>query len=626
MSDEKSIVKGRLRLKTTLGARGLKHDGGIRAVAAASNNAFYASVGDGDRIRLWDPTTGESLGPPIQGPTPSVGSGDTHGLALSDDSRFAFVTGRDVRMFDLETRALVRTFPIKTSTSFPIIAVASHAGLVLYGDEKRPRLFDLALLNEEASDVLAFKNHGTKINACALSNDGQLGLTCGADRTIYLHDLNRAKRKKAKVLATLEGYARSCGFTPDRRLAWTVGWDHVRVFATATGAPTFTLEGPLSKARIGAMSPDGRYLAVAYETEVLIFDIESQDIAKRIVCARAETMTFDHDGRRLLVANHGYAMGEGCAIEVFDVEREHRVLPADEGHIGAVMSMAIPRDRPTTLMSVGVDARVLIWDLESGGTVEQLGPLSAQGHAITTAADGKTLATVSRDGQTLLWDLTSTSSRPIPTGDQGGRQPFDLQLSPDGRFLAYSSRSKSLFFDLRAATLTAFPLGEGHDAPLAFGRDHLYSGANDLVRWHLPETIAEHPEGATCASILRAMSVVPGKPREHVAVATTGGELAVFDATSGHRHSQRFLYGLEILAVAALDEDHVAVLKVRERDTDYRATVVELWGVHGKKPEAEVDLRALEDRARSLVVTPDGRHLCVGTNVGTILVFEVLPP
>src|SRR4030095_16200819 len=105
-------------------------------------------------------------------------------------------------------------------------------------------------------------------------------------------------------------------------LGGTVGWDHVRLFDVRSGRETWALDGPHARARVGALSVDGRLLAVAYDREILVFAPPSTEAVHRLDCAGGDTLAFNHDGTRLLAANHGYGLGEGCSIEVFELETE----------------------------------------------------------------------------------------------------------------------------------------------------------------------------------------------------------------------------------------------------------------------------------------------------------------
>lgn len=638
------------RLVGTLGSTALKHNGAIRGVAYAPDGAYIASSGDGRELHLWDTQTGASLG--------SIEGSDrgTYSLCLSADGALAFVGGSELQVFDVAKKKRAFTLPVNKPL---IVAIAtSPSGVVLYGDDRKPRRFDIASKKE----LEPLKGHSSRVDACALNADGSLALTGGGDRKIKLHTVTKNK-KKPEVIATLEGYAKSCGFAPDGKTAWSVGWDHAHVFDVSEGSKTFgkVVWSPSPKitgsVRRGAMSPDGKLFAIAYEEEVLVFaPATSNKPFKRLAIAEVDVLAFDHESKRLVCGSDGHGLGEGCGLEVFDVDAEKRVLPAGDGHSGGVTGLAAPAKRPNVLVSVGVDKKVILWDLESSQAVEQLGPLSEQGCAVDVTADAKTIVTTATDGRSLIWDVSTTSSRPLPT-ELEGRGSVAITLSADGKKVAWAPYlpGKAVVYDLtgrydteplppprttkkakgskKKAAKAEPKRRPGFDAPLTldghraqmcavdFAPEGKYvftaSADERVIAWHLPK--GDIAFSLPCSGFVNAIAATGS----HLITGTTNGEIAVFDHTTGKRERVLRSSGNEIHRLAAVTSSHVALVRAGD-DESQDTSVIELWNVESKatKPEATCDLGPLNDSAPSLTASPDGARLYIGTNKGMIFVLE----
>jgi WD40 repeat protein len=334
---------------------------------------------------------------------------------------------------------------------------------------------------------------------------------------------------------------------------------------------------------------------------------------------------FNHDGTRLLVANHGFGLAEGCAIEVFELATERRVLPLDDGHRGRVVGVAAPPSSPRTLISVGVDASVRLWDLDASATFEQLGPLSAQARAVAVNADGSRVVTISEDGRMLLWDVCEARMRLLETNT---RHVSRIALSPDGRFAAWAAKDSAALRALDGEGQASVSLADhtSHIAGLAFAPDssQLFTAGNggEVIAWSLPDARPRPIRQAP--SLVRAIAVVPGPPTR-VLIGCADGRLEFFEPGSTESSPVvRVLYdgeGREVESLAAMPNARAAVL----RGSPVGSTRVEVWNLATKIRECVADFSNTADQASSIVATSSGQ-VCVGMNAGRILVLEVGSP
>jgi WD40 repeat protein len=293
-------------------------------------------------------------------------------------------------------------------------------------------------------------------------------LSAGGDRKLKLQDLTT---KTPTVLHTWAVYSKSCGFTPDSRCVWSVGWDHAHVWALSD----FSEVGAFGNGRHGAMSHGGTRLAVLTEHEAVVFELSTGARLGGVPYENGDTLCFSADDTRLILGGDGRGLGEGFAISVFDLATWTRVLPDDEGHAGAVEAMAIPSKRPTMLVSLGADRMLQVSDLVSGRSLERFGPVDGQGRALAVTADGNTVVTTTDTSQVLTWNLKTGASHAVNLKERA-RSSVGVALSPDETEAVWAPYlpPDPVVFDLerRATRLTL----EGHQGQLCaveIGRAHV---------------------------------------------------------------------------------------------------------------------------------------------------------
>jgi hypothetical protein len=130
------------------------------------------------------------------------------------------------------------------------------------------------------------------------------------------------------------------------------------VVEVTTGRVRFELD-PRFDAEGAAFSPDGHLLAVWDDETVLVYDLRTGTLVRRLRAAeRFDDITavvFHPDGKRLAVGND-----EG-GVSVWDVGTGNPTL-AFSGHVGAVTGLAFSRDG-ARLLSTSADGTALLWDM-----------------------------------------------------------------------------------------------------------------------------------------------------------------------------------------------------------------------------------------------------------------------
>src|SRR6266542_1698321 len=116
----------------------------------------------------------------------------------------------------------------------------------------------------------------------------------------------------------------------------------------------------------------------------------------------------------------------------------NRVL---EGHQGSVLWVAFTADGKT-LASGSRDDKVIIWDVASGKPTHTLTQPSDDVYCVAYSPDGKTLAACSADNRIYLCSVPSYELKETLQGDALLR---NISFSPDGKLLASGGYDKEVW-------------------------------------------------------------------------------------------------------------------------------------------------------------------------------------
>ena len=118
-----------------------------------------------------------------------------------------------------------------------------------------------------------------------------------------------------------------------------------------------------------------------------------------------------------------------------------RCLHTLSGHSSWVVSIALSSDG-RTLISGGLDDRIMLWDLTTG---ERLGILIGHSkpiNSLATSPDGKTLISCSDDDTIKIWQLPNGAMLRSLAGHS--RDVNSVAISPDGQFFASGSEDRTV--------------------------------------------------------------------------------------------------------------------------------------------------------------------------------------
>jgi WD40 repeat protein len=267
---------------------------------------------------------------------------------------------------------------------------------------------ELACLDASLDDsVVCLKGHGGSVTAVGWSPDGTAIASGDARGGVRLGRVSSGHlRWSPDPLGQHEGQVWATVFSPDGRLLATTSADgEVRVWAVASGQAVTTLGGHDGAIYAAAFSPDGSRLATGgRDRTVRLWETSTwhELAAFEGFDGTVFGAVFSPDGGRLAVAT-----GKGGVV-VVDA-RDGGGRTTFSGHAGRVFAVAYA---PTgsSLASVGEDATVRIWDLETGMARMTLRhPFRVNG--VAWIGDGGRLATASNDSVMRIWDAADGRER-----------------------------------------------------------------------------------------------------------------------------------------------------------------------------------------------------------------------
>ncbi|MBT4503870.1 MAG: WD40 repeat domain-containing protein [Gemmatimonadetes bacterium] len=320
----------------------------------------------------------------------------------------------------------------------------------------------LVLLAKDISDrdreLFTLRGHDYWVESLAFSPDGKHLASGGDDEMVLIWDLDTGEE-----VDRFHAYydVHQVAFSADgRHLAWGLGdpytsWQEdnnkIGLYEVEAGEIIERLEGHRSAVTGVAFSADGRRLVSAgADSTVRIWDAESWQREKVIdVEDSAWRMALAANGRTLAID------GPENSVEIRDLE-SGRVIHVLKGHSGGTKCLAFSPDG-RYLASGGLDYKVKMWEVESGGLKWEAGGLryswsteEREGHrgyvlALVFSSDGRYLASGGEYRTVRLWEAeTGTQVRVFG----GAEPPFTLirgghpdgvqalAFSPDGRYLA----------------------------------------------------------------------------------------------------------------------------------------------------------------------------------------------
>jgi WD40 repeat protein len=242
------------------------------------------------------------------------------------------------------------------------------------------------------------------------------------------------------------------------------------------------------------------------------------------------------------------------------------------GHTSWVLSLAASTDGQT-LVSGGLDDRIIVWDLVSGDREKILDGHTKSVNGLAISPNGKTLVSCSDDISMKFWDLARGVL--LRSRSEHSRDVNSIVISPDGQFLVSGAEDR---------TVCAWRLNDG-------------------------ELLRSYPE---VSGMVRSVCISANG--QWIASGGLDNQVRVwnFNTTQlihrfvGHKNS--------VLSVAMTDSGRLVVSGSKDR-------TIRIWST--QTGDCVRTLLGHSDAVNSVALTPDGKHLISGSSDQTIRIWSL---
>jgi WD40 repeat protein/serine/threonine protein kinase len=402
------------------------------------------------------------------------GAKASEGVALAPDRRTVFIAGKEGgRLLDWKTRKiLVDRIPyvgalrsVAFSPDGRLVATATQTGEIRLWNAQTGapvgatmRQPDPAMPSDSGVMIRMF--HGVETDSLAVSPDGRTVLIGVYNSQARLWDSSRGVPIGPKMD---HNGLNSVAFSPDGKIALTVGYAGAMLWDAATGRPLGDELRQEGQVLAGAFSPDGTKLATGGDDGIQLWDVRTRMRTARWTIGKAviTTVAFSPLADRLLV---GTADGRATRWDL----RSGRQVGTWMMHTGEVSDAAFSADGKT--MTTRGGRRLRAWETDAGG--ERTFMLGGSYPNVRTAVftrDGREIVTVdSTPNSVRRWDAATLK----PVGE-ALKPPIPIMaskfvFSPDRSVALLADYGKTArLWDLRDGKFIGVPLAL--DAPVELG-------------------------------------------------------------------------------------------------------------------------------------------------------------
>jgi WD40 repeat protein len=304
------------------------HTGAVTAAAFSNGGALLVTGSDDGTARIWDPGIAPELKvlarPP--GCCQALITGQRGTLVAAGGRALLYRDGKLVGAFGSRVSAVafsgnavvtggsdgrVRTRSLTLPAGAPVTALAASPSRII----SATRGGNTVVWSTNGRRLFAVRER-TGVNGLAISPDGKLFATAGADGVARIRDL-----ATGRLVHELHGHTKAVtgvAFSPDDTTLATSSVDHdIRLWDVATGRPGPVLRAHFAVVSDVAFSPDGRWLVSAGPTTAGLFHLPDAAflIYLRGHHGRLVGAGFTADGQRIVTASvDGTVRGYNCRI------------------------------------------------------------------------------------------------------------------------------------------------------------------------------------------------------------------------------------------------------------------------------------------------------------------------
>lgn len=337
----------------------------------------------------------------------------------------------------IATLSLERPVQVRSATTHPnsrFLVVSVDSGIVIWDLQKRT-VHSVVLLGEDDA-----------VLGLALSPTEDVVAVSSRLSGIRLWDIGRKKNRSTRFEGH-SGLVEGLAFSPDGKVLASGGEDgSVRLWDAATGSPgqNWLRQGFVSHIQF---SRDGRFLAWgSLQGGIKVFDLKEQRLLRtsRITVENGVgALAFSPDGKMLVVGSQT----SGHVIEL-DPIHENTIATVQPAHHEWITGIVFSPDG-NLVASVSRDGELILWDARQR-TIRNRPPKVGEqiGNCIKFSPDSTTLITCSTGGNAVVWRVDGGSATAGGVIAMTSGRIKSVAFRPDGRLLAAGGTSgKVLLWD-----------------------------------------------------------------------------------------------------------------------------------------------------------------------------------
>jgi len=407
-----------------LGDGRLRHGGAPTVLAFAPDGKRLAVAGGVGAVSLWEVPSGKWLA--------DIGRREHRGPAWSvafapDGKSVAVDSHGDLHFWDMTTGQ--RTNQIHGAGGK--LALSPDGKLLASAADNVIRLWNVTTGQEQVK----LTTRQGRIECHLFAPDGRTLAVGGLEGEVETWDLATGKPCGG---FRGSGQGASLAFSPDSKTGFLATNKAIHVWDLATGKELRAFPQP---ARSVSLSPDGKLLAVGSDSGPikLLDPATGKTIRELELKSHPWQVAFSPDGKHLAAI-----CWSECAIRLWDVAAG-RPLHSESGHRAPINALSLSADGKR-LASASRDGAIKVWDLPGRKEVHGIRTSSLTGIALSP--DGKVLAAGMNQGTggpaVRVWDLTTAKEiRQLMKLEQW---VGNLCFSPDGKTLATASQNGTVRF------------------------------------------------------------------------------------------------------------------------------------------------------------------------------------
>jgi len=502
--------------------------------------------------------------------------------------------------------------------------------------------------------------HTSSVNSAVFAPDGHTLATGSKDSTVILWDLTDpvASRRLGQPLTGHRKPVNSVAFTPDGRTLATGSDDNTVILWDVTdraqprqlGSP---LTGHTDAVTAMALAPDGRTLITgSADRTVIRWDLTDLAQPRQLGSPLSghtdavSSVALTSDGYTLAT---GGADGAVISWDVTDRVQPRQLGPLLGNAAGGIITVAFAPGGH--MLATSTAGETLLWDLTDPAQPHQLGlPLSVTQslfsqvsqvslvRSVAFAPDGRTLATSTHTGATVLWDLTNPA-QPHPVGPPltGHTSEVDaVAFSPDGRTLTTGSADSTVILwglaDPVQPQLLGPPLA-GHGDwvySVAFASDGrtLATGSLDktAILWDVTDPTQPRRLDPPLTGHRNRVFGVAFNPAGHtLATGSEDGTVILWDVTDPARPRR---FGMPLTGHTGSVSSMAFTRDGRSLVTGSADRTAILWDVTDPAQPRQLGppLTGHTGSVLSVALSPDGRSMVTGSVDATAIRWDVTDP